>query len=112
MLLEISILLGEKRRGKSLMSTTDYSREIEGFNDFIENSELVDILLVGRKFTWYKPNGLVKSGIDRVLISKWIDFWPNFQEFVLSRSISDHCAVILREVSVDWGPKPFRCLDV
>jgi len=98
---------------KSLISTSDYSREIKGFNDFIESSELVDIPLVGRKFTWYKPNGLVKSIIDRVLVSKeWIGFWPNCQQFVFSRSISDHCVVILKEVSVDWGPKPFRCLDV
>jgi len=54
----------------SLMLTSDYSREIKGFNDYIEISELVDIPLVGRKFTWYKPNGMVKSRIDRVLVSK------------------------------------------
>jgi len=34
------------------------------------------------------------------------------QQFVLNRSISDHCAVVLKEVSVDWGPRPFRSLDV
>ena len=74
---------------------------------------MVDIPLVGRKFTWFKPNGLVKSRIDRVSVSKeWLDFLPNIQQFVLSRSISDDCGVILKEVSVDWGAKPFRCLDV
>jgi len=68
---------------KSVISNTDYSREIKGFNDFIERSELVDIPLVGRKFTWFKPNGLVKSRIDRVLVSKeWLEFWPNSQQFV------------------------------
>ncbi|XP_068473127.1 uncharacterized protein [Phaseolus vulgaris] len=98
---------------KNVISNSDYSREIKGFNDFIERSKLVDIPLVGRKFTWFKPNNLVKSRIDRVLVSKeWLDFWPNSQQFILSRSISDHCAVILKEVSVDWGLKPFRCLDV
>ncbi|XP_068472346.1 uncharacterized protein [Phaseolus vulgaris] len=56
---------------KSLISESDYSREIKGFNEFIEKSELEDI-----------------------------------------PSISDHCAVVLKEVSVDWGPRPFRCLDV
>ena len=87
---------------KSLVSCSDYSREIKGFNDFIESSELVDIPLVGRKFTWFKPNGLVKSRIGRVLVSKeWLELWPNNQQFVLNRSISDHCAVILKEVSVD-----------
>jgi len=58
---------------KSLISESDYSREIRGFNDFIEKSEVVDIPLVGRKFTWYKPNGMVKTRIDKVLVSKeWL----------------------------------------
>jgi len=96
-----------------MISVTDYSREIKGFNEFIEKSELVDIPLVGRKFTWYKPNGLVKSRIDRVLVSKeWLEAWPLCQQFILNRSISDHCAVVLKEVFVDWGLRPFRSLDV
>jgi len=53
---------------KSLMSVSDYSREKKGFNAFIEKSELVDVPMFDRKFTWYKTNGLVKSRIDRVLI--------------------------------------------
>jgi len=40
-----------KEERKSLMSTLDYSKEIKGFNEFIESAELVDIPLVGRKFT-------------------------------------------------------------
>jgi len=42
----------------------DHMREMRRFNEFIENTELVDIAMVGRKYTWYKPNGLVKSRID------------------------------------------------
>ncbi|XP_068504674.1 uncharacterized protein [Phaseolus vulgaris] len=81
---------------KSMISVTDYSREIKGFNEFIEKSELVDIPLN-----------------DRVLVSKeWLEAWPLCQQFVLNRSISDHCAVVLKEVSVDWGSRPFRSLDV
>ncbi|XP_068498435.1 uncharacterized protein [Phaseolus vulgaris] len=71
---------------KSVVAITDYSREIKAFNDFIESSELADIPLVGRKFTWFKPNGLVKSRIDRVLVSKeWLEYWPNSQQYVLNR---------------------------
>jgi len=63
-----------KEERKSLVSTSDYSRESREFNNFIERSELLDIPMVGRKFTWYKPNGTVKSRIDRVLVSKeWLD---------------------------------------
>ena len=57
-------------------SLSDYSREMREFNDFIDKSELEDIPMVDRKFTWYKPNGSVKSRIDRVLVSwEWLDIW-------------------------------------
>ncbi|XP_068483176.1 uncharacterized protein [Phaseolus vulgaris] len=49
---------------------------------------------------------MVKSRIDRVLVSKeWLEAWPCCQQFVLNRSISDHCAIVLKDVSVDWGPR-------
>ncbi|XP_068498561.1 uncharacterized protein [Phaseolus vulgaris] len=69
--------------------------------------------MTGRKLTWYKPNGLVKSRINRVLVSKeWIEAWPHCKQHVLSRSISDHCAIIIKNDYVDWGSKLFRSLDV
>jgi len=71
-----SISSREKR--KNLIFVFDYSREIKGFNAFIEEAELTDIPLTGRKFTWYKPNGLVKSRIGRVLVLKeWVEAWPH-----------------------------------
>ena len=69
--------------------------------------------MVGRKFTWYKPNGTIKRRIDRILVSReWLEVWPNSKHLVLSRSVSNHCAIVLQTTSVDWGPKPFRSLDV
>jgi len=39
-------------------------------NDFIERCGLRDIPVVGRKFTWYRPNGMARSRLDRVLVSE------------------------------------------
>jgi len=65
----------------------------------------MDISIVGRKFTWYKLNGSIKSIMERILVSReWLDVWPNSKQFVLSRLISDHCALVLRISLVDWGP--------
>jgi len=67
-----------RKERKSLIFVSDYSNQISGFNNFIEKDDLVDIPMVGRKFTWYKPNGYVKSRIDKVLVSrKWLEKWPN-----------------------------------
>ena len=95
------------------MFVCDNSIEIEGFNAFIEETKLTDIQLTGIKFSWYKPNGLVKSRIDRVLVSKeWVEVWSHCKQLVLSRLVSDHCAIVIRDKYVHWSPKLFRSLDV
>jgi len=91
----------------------DHRREMRKFDDFIKSSDLVDILMTGRKYTWYKPNGLIKSRINRILMSKeWLDRWSGNKYHVLDRSVSDHCALVLNTVTTNWGSKPFRSLDV
>ena len=69
--------------------------------------------MVGRKYTRYKPNGLVKSKIDKILVSReWLDKWPISRYYVLYRSVSDHCALVLKMKIKNCGPKPFRSLDI
>ena len=92
-----------------MIFVSDYSREIKGFNAFIEKSKLVDILLVDRKFTWYKPNGMVRSRTERYLCQRNGSICGHT---VNNKYVFDHCAVVLKDMYVDWGPKPFRCLDV
>ena len=33
------------------------------------------------------------------------------QLYTMERNFSDHCPVLLRSKSIDWGPKPFRIMD-
>jgi len=30
---------------------------------------------------------------------------------VQRREVSDHCAIVVKSVDKDWGPKPFRSID-
>ena len=84
---------------------------IREFNEWIEDMEL-DAPWMGRKFTWYRPNGTTKSKLDRFLVSPdWINKWPATMQCTLVRNFSDHCLIILRSKVIDWGPKPFRVLD-
>ena len=67
---------------------------------------------IGRKFTWFRPNGIARSKLDRFLVSlEWLTKWPGSIQHPLDRNFSDHCPVLLRSKVVDWGPKPFRVLD-
>jgi hypothetical protein len=79
------------------------------FGDFIVSMDLVDLPLLGRKFTWFHPNGSSMSRIDRFLISEeWLNDWGGCSLWSLPRDISDHCPLILKRSNFDWGPKPFR----
>lgn len=44
--------------------------EMEDFRNFIEEAELVDLPMVGRKYTWVRPNGSAMSRLDRFLLSE------------------------------------------
>lgn len=51
--------------------------EVKGFDAFIDDNKLFDLPIVGRKFIWYRPNGITKSRLDRVLVSDlWLQIWP------------------------------------
>ncbi|GKV33388.1 hypothetical protein SLEP1_g41905 [Rubroshorea leprosula] len=64
----------KERRGR-----TGESPDMREFDTFILSAGLIDIKMVNRRFTWYKPD--------------------------------DHCAIVLKSRTTDWGPKPFRVLD-
>ncbi|GLT79359.1 hypothetical protein SLA2020_508500 [Shorea laevis] len=82
------------------------------FDDFIQNIGLIDLPLVGRKYTWYNSNGQYMSIIDRFLLTEeWILKWSDVKQWGLSRLVSDHCPVLLKNEKMDWGPKPFKFFD-
>lgn len=88
-------------------------RETEKFEDFITQSNLFDVPLRGRFFTWYRPDGTCKSKLDRALINEeWIEKWPGVMLKGIDRSTSDHCPILMHNNSKDWGPRPFRFLNV
>ncbi|KAL2560106.1 hypothetical protein AAZV13_20G003100 [Glycine max] len=86
--------------------------DISAFNQWIADMELQEIKCSGNSFTWIRPNGCVKSRLDRFLVSQnWLSLWPESCQTVLQRNLSDHCPSILQTSMVDWGPKPFRVFD-
>ncbi|XP_057793237.1 uncharacterized protein LOC131009849 [Salvia miltiorrhiza] len=88
------------------------ARDIQSFDCFIRGNGLVDVRLQGRNFTWYQPQGLCKSKLDRFLVNeKWVSVEPQTKVRGLHRTVSDHCPILLETNYVDWGPKPFRFIN-
>ncbi|GLU18032.1 hypothetical protein SLE2022_343540 [Rubroshorea leprosula] len=97
------------RRTEERAGCKGESREMKEFDEFIMRAELIDLPLLGRKFTWYNSNGQQMSRIDRFLVSEdWISKWSDMKQWGLKRTVSNHCPILLKNEKVDWGPKPFK----
>ncbi|GMJ10129.1 hypothetical protein HRI_004682100 [Hibiscus trionum] len=83
---------------------------MEVFRCFIDSVELVNLPLLGGSFTWSNnrdPPTLVR--LDRFLANmSFLELFPNLNQLLLSKSISDHNAIALKNISAFRGRRPFR----
>ncbi|CAJ2637710.1 unnamed protein product [Trifolium pratense] len=100
------------------------------FAQFIDAFEVVDIPLMGKKFTWFNSDGTVMSRLDRFLLSEgfmekgnisnqWVDFfafvkekWDNMdirgrKAFVIKEKLKK-----LKEYLKEWNREVFGFLDL
>ncbi|KAL8511091.1 hypothetical protein ACS0TY_017786 [Phlomoides rotata] len=79
------------------------------FNNFIEGCDLTEIQLVGRRYTWYRPDGTCESKLDRMLVNtNWLNKWPGEILRGGKRSLSDHVPIYIEGCKKDWGPRPLK----
>ncbi|XP_071727435.1 uncharacterized protein [Rutidosis leptorrhynchoides] len=82
------------------------------FNQFINRTCLIEVLLGGKKFTRICDNGVKFSKLDRFLVSDQLcHLWPNLSANTLDKHLSDHCPIVLRNGFKDFGPKPTRVFN-
>ncbi|GKC01818.1 cytochrome P450 [Tanacetum coccineum] len=99
----------EVRCDKERLGTNFCIRGAKLFNDFIEKSELIDLPMGGRNFTRMNKYDTKLSKIDRILVSQHLTtLWPNSTLTALPRELSGHCPLILKTLSTDYGPIPFK----
>jgi exonuclease III len=97
-----SVRDSSERRGLCAPLVNSNNGEMFEFVDFLDELDLVDLPLIGRSFTWFHPNGITMSRLDRILISSsWCDAWGDPSARVLERDVSDHCPIVLRYGSED-----------
>ncbi|GAU51623.1 hypothetical protein TSUD_414500 [Trifolium subterraneum] len=71
--------------------------------------ELIDIPVIGKKFSWFSADGKAMSRLDRFLLSdNFIAKEEILGQWIGNRDISDHCPVWLICSNLNWGPKPFK----
>lgn len=74
------------------------------FKIFIDNMEVLDLPMMGRRFTWTNfQDNAIHNRLDRFLVSlEWVEKF-NIAQWGLARPISDHCPVMIHDGIKDWG---------
>ncbi|XP_071695719.1 uncharacterized protein [Rutidosis leptorrhynchoides] len=88
------------------------AKRVEWFNKFIDKSNLFDVPMGGKRFMKFCDNGVKFSKFDRFLVSeKFRATWGDLSMLALKRKMSDHCPIVLRDMVLDFGPKPMKVFD-
>jgi exonuclease III len=104
-----AVLMASERFGSSAVGRQG---ERVLFNQFIDEMELIDIPVLGKKLSWFSGDGKSMSRIDRFLLSDgFIASQGISSQWIGDRDISDHCPIWLVFSHVNWGPKPFRVIN-
>jgi exonuclease III len=83
----------DERRGVNAEASSSQLLEMAGFNNFINEVDLEDLNVLGRRFTWYHANGRSMSRIDRMLIlEEWLQAWGT----ILFGCCRGMCRIIVR----------------
>lgn len=89
------------------------AKEMSDFNEFINDTRLVEVSMGGRRFTRVSYDDLKFSKLDRFLLNdEFGNLWGNLAVIALDHKLSYHCLVVLKDVDLDFGPKLFRMFNI
>ncbi|XP_023758756.1 uncharacterized protein LOC111907189 [Lactuca sativa] len=95
---------GTERMGSVLCPITT-----SDFNDFIDDMGLIDVPMIGKRFTRIDAIGSKLSKPDRFLVDEaFYDRFDHLQVSVLDRRWFDYCHIFLHVSLVDYGPSSFK----
>ncbi|GAU42390.1 hypothetical protein TSUD_296880 [Trifolium subterraneum] len=95
-----------ERRGSSGSGCLSERSE---FSLFIEAMEVIDIPVLGKKFTWFNSNGSTMRRLYRFLLSEgFIHKGGISNQWISDHDISDHCPIWLECSILNWGHKPVK----
>ncbi|PHT40138.1 hypothetical protein CQW23_18992 [Capsicum baccatum] len=96
------------RSDDRVMGSQVIDSEVMDFNNFIQDTGLMELKRLGRRYTW--TNNPVYNKIDWILVNaNWIQKWPHSVGICMDPQLSDHSPLCIElEQQVVSGTKPFR----
>jgi len=80
------------------------------FQAFIDGCELVEYPLVNHRFNWFRGSSM--NRLDRAFAhTQCLSHFSSLKLIRLDHGLSDHCPILVGKEQVNWGWKPFKCLD-
>ncbi|GKU86036.1 hypothetical protein SLEP1_g619 [Rubroshorea leprosula] len=65
---------------KEIKGCKGVQNEMVGFEEFLSVLSLIDLPMIGRRFTWCQPNGNAMSRLDRfLLLEDWLLKWKDMK---------------------------------
>ncbi|KAL8512999.1 hypothetical protein ACS0TY_019243 [Phlomoides rotata] len=99
----------EEREGRREMVE---NRDIQRFEEFIQQSNLHELMLVGRSYMWYRPDGSCKSKIDRMLVNaEWLKLKEKLK--LLKKDLREWNKVVFGDIdfNIDTKKNEIEVLD-
>ncbi|XP_062104354.1 uncharacterized protein LOC133815539 [Humulus lupulus] len=92
-------------------------KEVEDARNWLDLGNVEEMKLLGSYYTWSNiqdGNNRIFSKLDRVFINKdWIDMFPNVNAIAIWEVFLDHCAIVLKHISViKNGLRPFQFFNM
>uniref|UniRef100_A0A2N9J9F5 Reverse transcriptase domain-containing protein n=1 Tax=Fagus sylvatica TaxID=28930 RepID=A0A2N9J9F5_FAGSY len=89
------------------LGATHLTTAMQDFSDFISSTGLMDIHMVGGRYTW--SNSQSRSRLDRFLFTPTVeDHFTLLVQRRLPRLVSDHFPILLECGPIENGRRPFR----
>ncbi|XP_071705333.1 uncharacterized protein [Rutidosis leptorrhynchoides] len=102
----------EVRNSIERQNTQFCARRASNFKNFIQSNGLVEIPLVGKRYTRISDDGTQFSKLDRFFVSNTLfSHWDCLSVILLDRKLSDHSPLLLKNGQIDFGPKPIRIFN-
>ncbi|KAJ1376439.1 Endonuclease/exonuclease/phosphatase superfamily [Sesbania bispinosa] len=82
------------------------------FQDFVQNSNLIDLDLKGNRFTWFsnpRQGVITREKLDRVLVNwAWLSLFPNAIASAYPAISSDHSPILLDLIPEESSGRNFK----
>lgn len=100
------------RRFEERFNSIFCPRTTREFKKFILDAGFIDLKMGGIRYTCCRSEDIKLRKLDQFLLClEFLDIAPKTTITALPRELSNHCPILLKTTTPDFGPPPFRLFN-